>query len=101
MIRANRRHPQRRSRAFRVISAASPQPRSDKLPMSTPALATPEPATNENVAPPDVRGFVLPASFAQRRLFFLDQLEPGNAAYNVPAAWRIDGILDAAILKRS
>jgi len=42
-----------------------------------------------------------PASFAQQRLWFLDQLEPGTAAYNLPRAFRITGPLNVAILQRA
>ncbi len=42
-----------------------------------------------------------PASFAQRRLWFLDQLEPGTSAYNLPRAFRIVGPLDLEILRRA
>ena len=47
------------------------------------------------------RGDRLPLSFAQRRLWFLDQLEPGSARYNVVHALQITGRLDAQILQRS
>jgi amino acid adenylation domain-containing protein len=43
----------------------------------------------------------LPLSFAQRRLWFLEQLDPGNSAYNIAAAVRLEGRLDIAALERS
>jgi hypothetical protein len=42
-----------------------------------------------------------PLSFAQQRLWFIDQLEPGNTAYNMPAAVRYTGTLDLAALERA
>jgi amino acid adenylation domain-containing protein len=42
-----------------------------------------------------------PASFAQQRLWFLEQLEPGTAAYNLPRAFRIEGPLDVETLTRA
>jgi hypothetical protein len=43
----------------------------------------------------------IPLSFAQQRLWFIDQLEPGSALYNVPKAFRVSGALDAASLQQS
>jgi len=43
----------------------------------------------------------LPLSFAQQRLWFLDQLEPGNPVYNVPWAMRLDGPLNMQALQAS
>ena len=43
---------------------------------------------------PASRGGELPLSFAQQRLWFLDQLEPGASTYNMPTAWRLQGPLD-------
>ncbi len=43
----------------------------------------------------------LPLSFAQQRLWFLDQLEPENAAYNMGAAVRLVGHLNVPALERS
>ncbi|MFM9435110.1 amino acid adenylation domain-containing protein/thioester reductase-like protein [Janthinobacterium sp. CG_23.3] len=40
-------------------------------------------------------------SFAQQRLWFLDQLMPGNPYYNVPSAHFIEGALRVAVLEKS
>ena len=43
----------------------------------------------------------LPLSFAQQRLWFIDQLQPGSSAYNFPAAVRLKGPLNVMALERS
>ena len=58
------------------------------------ALQAPPLARVERDAP-------LPASFAQHRLWFLDQLEPGRSAYHIPAAIKLVGRLDTSALERA
>ncbi|HEY1014874.1 MAG TPA: amino acid adenylation domain-containing protein, partial [Herpetosiphonaceae bacterium] len=43
----------------------------------------------------------LPLSAAQQRLWFLEQLTPGTAMYNVPLAYELRGALDRAALQQS
>jgi amino acid adenylation domain-containing protein len=57
--------------------------------------------TDEGRKPPLREEWIFPTSFAQRRLWFIDQLEPGNTLYNVPGAFRIRGCLDHALLQRA
>lgn|GEM_PF-1660087 len=40
-----------------------------------------------------------PLSFAQQRLWLLDQLQPGNSAFNLPWLVRLRGMLDVAALQ--
>ena len=40
-------------------------------------------------------------SFAQQRLWFLYSLDPDSPFYNISAAWRLKGMLDAEVLKRA
>ena len=46
-------------------------------------------------------GKKIPLSFAQRRLWFLDQLDPGSSAYNLPRAARLIGPLNLQALRQS
>ncbi|MGH7824891.1 MAG: amino acid adenylation domain-containing protein, partial [Candidatus Binatia bacterium] len=46
-------------------------------------------------------GFVFPLSFAQQRLWFIEQLEPGTGVYNLPVAYRLRGPLNVVALERS
>ena len=45
------------------------------------------------------RDIPLPVTFVQERLWFLDQIDPGGHAYNVPWAVRLKGSLDAVALR--
>lgn len=50
---------------------------------------------------PQERGSALPLSHAQERLWFLDQLGPGGASYNLPMALSLQGELNVEALDRS
>ncbi|HEX7242084.1 MAG TPA: condensation domain-containing protein, partial [Longimicrobiaceae bacterium] len=60
-------------------------------------------ADGSGVAAPPVtpvgREGPLPLSFAQERLWFLEQMRPGEGAYTIPVALRLTGALDAAVLE--
>lgn len=55
--------------------------------------------TNHNPAEEEV--FIFPASFAQQRLWFIDQLIPGACLYTIPLVFRVTGSLHHAALEQS
>jgi amino acid adenylation domain-containing protein len=61
---------------------------------------TSSPRTTDEPAPKQIaRDGPLPLSFAERRLWFLDQYEPATATYNIPHALRLRGRLDERALE--
>ena len=50
------------------------------------------------IRPRERGGRPIPLSYAQERLWFLDQLEPGTAFYNIPGAARLQGKLSIPVL---
>ncbi|MFC8452110.1 amino acid adenylation domain-containing protein [Kitasatospora sp. NPDC057223] len=59
------------------------------------------PDTDPDAVRPAGRDRPLPLSFGQQRMWFLDQLEPGNHEYVVPLALRLTGPLDVAALRHA
>ncbi|WP_310463067.1 non-ribosomal peptide synthetase/type I polyketide synthase [Sphaerotilus sp.] len=55
----------------------------------------------EQPIPRLAEGTVVPASFAQQRLLFLEQMEEQQAVYNIPAVFRCEGRLDPRRLATS
>ena len=47
------------------------------------------------------RNKALPLSFAQERLWVIEQINPGNSAYNIPAALHLEGDLNTAALEKT
>ncbi|HLK58301.1 MAG TPA: amino acid adenylation domain-containing protein [Chthonomonadaceae bacterium] len=70
---------------------------SRKLAQGVPGDKSPEDATIRRVE----RDQPLPLSFAQERLWFMDQLHSGSSLFNLPMALRLHGKLDVEALRRA
>ncbi|MEH1868762.1 MAG: condensation domain-containing protein [Nostoc sp.] len=53
------------------------------------------------IVPQSRESNLFPLSFAQQRLWFIDQLQPGSSAYNISQPMRIVGSLNVAALEQS
>ena len=62
---------------------------------------TSDSAVNLQVDSAEPEVFIFPMSFAQERLWFLEQLRPGISAYNLPIPFRVKGALDDAVLEKA
>ncbi len=97
------------SRSGRQLAAqllAAGQQKEDRISRKTSEIMT---RNYMNLPIPDARdeqattseASVFPASFAQQRLWFIDQLTPGATVYNIPGAVRIRGPLNQNALEKS
>lgn len=57
--------------------------------------------TDDQVIPRRKDNNLIPLSFAQQRLWFIDQLDPNTPAYNMPAPVRFTGPMNIPVLERS
>jgi amino acid adenylation domain-containing protein len=62
-------------------------------------LAVDRPVARPRMIADGEPGYAFPTSYAQQRLWFIDQLEPGTVLYNMPAMFRIEGRLDVGALE--
>ncbi|MFP2932693.1 condensation domain-containing protein, partial [Pyxidicoccus sp. 3LG] len=79
------------------IASLSPEKRAQlakQLQQKAAKNAVPPPARRKGDGPP-------PLSYAQQRVWFLDQLEPGTTAFNLPTALRLEGPLNVPALERA
>jgi hypothetical protein len=77
--------------------AANPDRRLSRFPLSgdAPSFVAPSGPGPENEL------YAMPTSLAQQRFWMLEQLDPGNPAFNMPACVRLTGPLSEGVLQES
>jgi len=87
------------SNLFQRVAELSP----DKLKLLTRRLNKKQEdvSSRQQIKPQSRESNSFPLSFAQQRLWFIDQLQPGNTAYIIFQAMRVIGWLNVAALERS
>jgi hypothetical protein len=78
------------------LAAFSPE----KLALLEQKLRSTQASTRGTIQPRPRHG-LLPVSFAQQRMWFMDRLHPGSHLYNVPAMARLGGGIDVPVLERT
>jgi acyl-CoA synthetase (AMP-forming)/AMP-acid ligase II/acyl carrier protein len=73
----------------------------EKIAQRLPALENISGRSSDESIPRRINRVSAPLSFAQERLWFLDQMEPGSPAYNRPANFRLAGRLNVKALELS
>jgi amino acid adenylation domain-containing protein/FkbM family methyltransferase len=85
-----------------MVNGSSPGPRQDRPPL--PAGLSPSgrrALLARLLAERGRQALTAPLSAAQCRLWLLDQLRPGSAAYNVTRSIHLEGAVDATVLRRA
>ncbi|MEO1349493.1 MAG: condensation domain-containing protein, partial [Cyanobacteria bacterium J06635_15] len=88
------------SNLIKDIASLSPEKRELLIQRLKQKRGTLSPQTPK-IRPQSRESGAYPLSFAQQRLWFLEQLEPGNPFYNQPAAAYLTGTLNLAVLEQS
>jgi len=60
-----------------------------------------KPKLPKQTIPRQTHGGVIPLSFGQQRMWFLQQLNPMSPLYNTYRAWRVRGALKVEALKKA
>ena len=81
------------------LSILTPRQREALVHRVTEKLTEQRPAVGVPKRPESLRR--IPLSYLQEQLWFLDQLDPGRVAYNVPSVFRLRGALDEKALGRA
>jgi amino acid adenylation domain-containing protein len=84
-----------------AVRALFEAPTVAELALRVEALLRDGAAVDEAPLVPVPRDGPLPLSFAQQRLWFIQQLDPANVAYNMLGVIHLDGTLDAGALQRA